>query len=312
MSETALSPRRPAWPLRMWNRLSRNPIVYKEFRSRMRQRRALWFIILPLLGAAGLVLLVSLIVLEENNTADFESRRQVGQAVFIVIIGIQATLAMLIAPAISAGALASEHEHQTYDLLRVTLLSARSLVWGKFVASAAFILLLMLLQLPLLSLTFLFGGIEPAEILVHTSVNLASVLYFCSIGILISSLNRRALPATIGAYVVSALLSIFLPLLLLLLGALFFDALDIPSSSALVQAFLMAGGLFLVSLSPPATMLVSENFLQDGDLWYTSTTLNNGTTLYAPSPWLIFLALSLLLTLLFLGLTVRRVKRKER
>ncbi len=312
MTADTASPRRPAWPLRMWNGLRRNPIIYKEFRSRMRQRRALWFIILPLLGAAGLIILVSLTVLQESNAADFESRRQVGQAVFIVIIGIQATLAMLVAPSISAGALASEHEHQTYDLLRVTLLSARSLVWGKFVASAAFIIFLMLLQVPLLAITFLFGGIEPAEILVHTSVNLASVLYFCSLGVFISSLNRRSLPATIGAYVFAGMLSVFLPIMLLLVGTLVFGAFDSANLPPLMEALMMAGALLLVALSPAGTMLTSEIFLQDGDLWYTTTTLSNGVTLYSPTPWVVFLVLSSLLTLFFLGLTVRRVQKKDK
>ncbi len=312
MSESAASPPSPSLLKRVWYSTSRNPIIYKEFRSRMRQRRAVLFIILPLLGAAGLILLVTLAAIDNISQANFETQRRIGQVIFFIMVGIQAAITMLIAPAVSAGTLAAEHEHQTYELLRTTLLSARGLVWGKFVASVSFILLLLLLQVPLLSIAFIFGGIEPEEILVHTIVNIFSTLYFCSIGIFVSSLNRRSLPATIGSYIFANAIGVFLPLVILFLGTLFFGLQDPAQYSLPVEILIIAGGLILVALSPPATMLASEIFLQDGNLWYVSNTLQNNTILYLPAPWLIFIFITLATTALFLWLTVRRVSRKDR
>ncbi|GAB4531701.1 MAG: ABC transporter permease [Anaerolineales bacterium] len=293
--------------------LQNNPIIYKEFRSRMRTRWAQAFLLAPTLLTSVVVMITSGLLYENNNSLNFESQRAVGSGIFAIVVIAQAVIAILIAPAVSAGALAGEHERQTYDLLRTTLLSARSLVLGKYVAAVAFIMLLILLQMPILSLAFFFGGIEPTEIVMHTTVNLVSVLYFCSAGIFISSLNRRILPATISTYVFVSMLAAILPMLFTFLGALFFSLLTFDHPSLSMEIVLAGLTLLFLASNPAAAMISSEMFLQEEQwFWHTEVTLKNGTTLYGPAPWLLYAIFNTLLALFFLYMTIRRVRRTER
>ncbi len=301
-------------PGRVWRALRNNPIIYKEFRSRMRPHRTQLFLLAPTLLTAGTAFSTSgLLYGNGYNTLDFEDQRTIGIGIFAIVIIAQIIIALLITPAISAGTISGERERQTYDLLRTTLISARDLVLGKYVTAVAFILLLILLQTPILSLAFLFGGIEPTEIVLHTTVILVTVLYFCSIGVFISSLNHRTLPSTVAAYVFTGVLTAILPALLAFLGSLFLRldfVNDLPTGGEIALAVLI---LLFLSSNPIAAMISGEVYLQNHqELWYVSVTLSNGITLYGPSPWLLYAILSTLLSVFFLYLTIRRVQRPER
>ncbi len=305
---------RLVWPLRrLWHALRNNPIIYKEFRSRMRTRRVQFFLLIPTLFTAGTTFATSGLLYSNDNNLNFEDQRAIGIGIFTIVIIAQAMIALLITPAVSAGAISGERERQTYDLLRTTLISARDLVLGKYVTAVAFILLLILLQTPILSLAFLFGGIELTEIVMHTTVILVTVLYFCSIGMFISSLNHRTLPSTVATYVFIGALTVILPALLTFLGVLLSD-LDfinnLPAGGEIALAILV---LLFLSINPIAAMISGEGYLQsDQKFWYITETLSNGTTLYGPSPWLLYAILNTLLTVFFLYLTIRRVQRPER
>lgn len=300
-------------PKRVWRALRNNPIIYKEFRSRMRTRRAQLFLVMPTLSTAGVVFSTSGLLYSNNNSLNFEEQRMIGIGIFVIVIIAQAIIALFITPAVSAGTISGERERQTYDLLRTTLISARDLVLGKYVTAVAFILLLILLQTPILSLAFLFGGIEPTEIVMHTTVILVTVLYFCSIGMFISSLNHRTLPSTVAAYVFTGLLTAILPALLTFLGTLFLNLDFISDLSTSGEIALAAMSLLFLSSNPIAAMISGEVYLQGSQkFWYVSETLSNGITLYGPSPWLLYAILSTLLTVFFLYLTIRRVQRPER
>jgi len=123
-----------------------------------------------------------------------------GQGLFLYLLIFQMVLLTFITPALTAGAISSEREHQTIDLLFVTRIPAFSILWGKLVASMSFVLLLLLLSVPIFSLVFLFGGIELDQVLVAFLVTAVSALTLGIIGIACSTAFRRTLPATVAAY----------------------------------------------------------------------------------------------------------------
>lgn len=311
--EPVKSPRsRPGWQ----ERLRSNPVMVKELRSRMRGGRAFAILTAYLALLALVAGLTYLAFTTTNRTAGSVDERQIyGKVIFGIIVWLELTVVSFTAPALTAGAIAAEREHQTYDLLRATLLSARSLVFGKFASGLAFILLLLFAALPLQSLAFLFGGIAPEEVLGATGVLIATAVSFCAVGIFCSSFTRRTLVATVLAYGFAILLVFGLPILFLIGISLLNTAFGGGFTSQLkpgVETVLFAGGWLLVCLNPSAALLASEVVLLDQQsLFLFKLPLTHGGSLTLLSPWLPNIVLSLLFSLVLLWLSIRTLRRME-
>jgi ABC-2 type transport system permease protein len=136
-----------------------NPMIRKELRQRMRERRG-W--ILPSLY---LLTLSAVITVAYYSTAWGGSQQiqgwQVGAALFLTLAYTQLVLLLLLAPIFSAGALTIEKEQRTLGGLLTSLLQPAQIWWGKFAASLMFVLLLLIIGLPVLSAVFAFGGVGP-------------------------------------------------------------------------------------------------------------------------------------------------------
>ena len=89
---------------------------------------------------------------------------QKGQQLFWALFQGQVALILLIIPALATGALAQERERQTLMPLLLTPLSPLQIVWGKAGGVLSIIGLLLLATLPLTSLCFLLGGVEPGRL----------------------------------------------------------------------------------------------------------------------------------------------------
>ena len=99
-----------------------------------------------------------------------------------------------------------EREQQTYQMLATCGLRPAHIIWGKLMAAVAFVALLLTSSLPLVSLSFLLGGVSPGEVF-GTYVSLAlSAFVFGSIGILCSASLRATAAATVATYAAVILL----------------------------------------------------------------------------------------------------------
>ncbi len=178
-----------------------NPIVAKEYRSRMRTWRSplAMTVYILLIGGLGWAIF-SAMAFSARSGYNGGGAANYGQGLFLYLLIFQMVLLTFITPALTAGAISSEREHQTIDLLFVTRIPAFSILWGKLVASMSFVLLLLLLSVPIFSLVFLFGGIELDQVLVAFLVTAVSALTLGIIGIACSTAFRRTLPATVAAY----------------------------------------------------------------------------------------------------------------
>jgi ABC-type transport system involved in multi-copper enzyme maturation permease subunit len=292
-----------------------NPVLLKELRGRMRGRRA--FVVLTgYLVAVGLIVaLVYAVALSSSGGGLVVNERQTfGKAIFGIVVWMNLTMISFVAPAVTAGAISSERERQTYDLLRTTLLSARGLVLGKYVSALAFILILLLAALPLQSLAFLFGGVEWPEMIVSTLMLIAAALLFAAGGLLFSSLSARTLVSTVLAFGFTVFSLFGLPALGMVLLTIFGAIVGNSSQqlSATAEAVLIVLAWLGGSTNPIIAGIASEVILlEQGSIWTFSVPLQNGVTLYLLSPWLLFLATAALLTLACLGLSIRRVQRRD-
>jgi ABC-type transport system involved in multi-copper enzyme maturation permease subunit len=176
-----------------------NPLIVKDAVSRMRSWRApvVLTLYLGLLAAFG----YSIFLIEAINLAGSHTgAAQIGGLVFSYLTFFQLTLVSLFAPALAAGAVSGERERQTFDVLLVSRVTALGIVWGKLVASVAFMLLLILGALPLFAAVFLFGGIDFEQFVVTQLLTASTAVTIGAISVFLSSAFRRTLPSTVTAY----------------------------------------------------------------------------------------------------------------
>jgi ABC-type transport system involved in multi-copper enzyme maturation permease subunit len=296
--------------------LKANPVVLKELRSRMRGSRAFWMLTayLVLLSIGMIVILLGYAASERSGAGGF-IRPVIGKALFGMAFGLELLTISFIAPALTAGAISSEREQNTIDLLRTTLLSARAMVLGKLFTSLSYLILLLFTALPFQSLAFLFGGIATEEVLISILLLFVTSLAFCSMGLFFSSFLRRTLMSTALSYGCAVLLVFGLPMALILglvmFGRFFPGLSQDPNSSMIV--FLLLIGWILVSVNPIATAILSELlFLQEQALFTFSYPLPEGETLTIISPWISYSFTYLIISFLLIWLSIRMVRRVEK
>ena len=178
-----------------------NPVLTKELRVRMRGARAYW-IIFGYLSFLALVLLVQyaawLSRVQFNGGASDASR--LGTDIFNMIIVTQVFLVLFITPAITSGALTIEREQQTMDLLTLTRLPRHSIITGKLLAAAAFTALLLVSSLPLISICFMLGSIDPMMVFSYYCMMLFGSLMIGAMGLMWSSLAKTTTQAVMFTY----------------------------------------------------------------------------------------------------------------
>lgn len=214
-------------------------IIQKELRGRMRGLTAPFLVT----GYVALLALITLGLFDAFSDRPFMGGPELaalGVQVFNVLNVFQTGLVMLVAPALTAGAIAGEKDRQTFDLLLSTRLTAFSIVAGKLVTSLAFMLLLILASIPLLSVVFLFGGVSAALVVRGIAVQVVTALVMGAGGLFFSTVVRRATAAT----ALGIVLALFLGLGTVLVGLLAppIGAKAIPLDQAPPGTILVEGG----------------------------------------------------------------------
>jgi ABC-type transport system involved in multi-copper enzyme maturation permease subunit len=206
----SLRGRRPS--VRMSSGIS--AIIVKELRGRMRGRRAFVIITLHVLLLAVFAWMFERLSEEAINlsssfggTSTFASA-SVGRAVFLGLLFLQTLMISVLAPAATAGAISSEREHQTLELLAVTPISSLAIVLGKLFSALAWVFVLVLASIPITALVFVFGGVAPDDVIRGYIVLFATVIGLGSVGIFFSALTRRTGAATGLTFVVTLALII--------------------------------------------------------------------------------------------------------
>lgn len=303
---TNLAPTQSSRWKRLWYSLTNNPITIKELRSRMRGRRAFTVLTIYLLFAIGLVGLIYTSV-TANSTPSPTVSRDAGQATFVTILSIQTFLVLFMAPAFTAGAVSGERERQTYDLLRTTLLSPRDFVLGKLISALSYVVLLIIAAIPLLSLSFILGGIVLAEVVVSQLLLVFTALAYAMLGLYFSTITRSTMAASVSTYATTFFLTVGLPLLVLLFGSIFAAASFTGSTSWLGEMILTYGGMSLAAINLPATLTMSDVVLrEEGSLWGFFSTIG-GYRMWIFSPWYFNLLFHSLMALFLFRRTARHV-----
>jgi ABC-2 type transport system permease protein len=291
--------------------------VVKELRGRMRGMRAFVVLTVYLTLMSGFVTLLYVLYSSSLSYAGYASGGQIGRVLFIGIVGTELFLVTFIAPTFTAGAISGERERQTYDLLRTTLLPARSLVVGKLVSALSYVLLLLLAAIPLQSIAFLFGGVTEAEVILSLVILVVTAITLGSVGIYFSSFMQRTLTASIMTYGVALFVTLGLPLIVFIIATLLNPLFGrLGDASPAIQSVLIYGLGLLISTNPLATALMTEYYLVNKQQvgFFTETYLSAGKPFQLPlvSPWIAFTTLYLIVSVILVVLAIRRVRRIEK
>ena len=139
-----------------------NPILSFSATRRMRSFRTLLIAGIWLLVMLGTALLMMGNLF--GTDVSFNSLRSGVSCYQLLNIG-QFVLIILVAPAMTSGAIAGERERQTLELLLVTNTRSFRIVWGKAMESFAMLALLIVCGLPVMCLTLIAGAVTLPQIL---------------------------------------------------------------------------------------------------------------------------------------------------
>jgi ABC-type transport system involved in multi-copper enzyme maturation permease subunit len=169
-----------------------NPLLTKELRTIARSGK---------MYAIGVILIIALSALTfgliwEASTTERTLDPEYGRGMFLSFVAVLTLAICLIFPAFTAGAISSERERRTFELLRVTLLKPHQYLVGKMGPVLIYILIILSASLPVAILMLPLGGISTAELIYCYMVTFIPAMAFSLIGLMWSSVFRNTRTST--------------------------------------------------------------------------------------------------------------------
>ncbi|NTV63324.1 MAG: ABC transporter permease subunit [Oscillochloris sp.] len=284
--------------------LLRNPVLTRELRGRIRGWRALILLVIYL-SITGLITFLVYTATAGTFTGgvnQLDAGPNIGKAIFITVMAATLVQVCVITPALTAGAISGERERQSYDLLITTLLSPLQIILGKLTSALAFAMLLIFAALPMAGLSFLFGGVSGTELAIGVVGLAATAICYATMGIFFSTVMRTTLAANITALGVVIFLLLIIPFFFFV-GSIAIGAFN--DNPDIVYIYTM--GLLLCA-HPFIALGLTEAALVGGENpFYVHIPASSGD-IFVPSPWLVYLFLTILATAFFLVLSVRLLR----
>jgi len=274
-----------------------NPIYEREHRVSTRSLK---------LSIAILVfnfIIAAVTLIEMNDVVDFARKTSFIDytsflQIFRLVIFVPALLIIFVAPSFIAGTISDERQRGTLEILLTTKMTAKSIVFGKFLSLFASIMLILISQLPILAILFLYGGITVLDIIKLIINFVVFVVLIISMGIFCSSTARKTGVATALLY--SGVLGLFIGTLILYFLAANSFAMD---ENGLFEIVFIRFSKFVLLFNP----LVSIDFLLSNIMGEDSSDIL--VSLFWYKNWYyINMILDLGLSFVFLALSILKIK----
>ncbi|MDN7244343.1 ABC transporter permease [Planococcus shenhongbingii] len=175
-----------------------NPVLIKEIKLRFRNLKSFTGILFYLVAMS--VFVFGFIFLTTTLTGSGFFRPDESFMLFTMMTYIQLGLILFITPGLTAGAISTEREKQTLNILLTTAQTSFQIIFGKMSSSIAFLLLMIVSGLPIYSLVFLYGGVSPSQLAVIFLFYFLTLLTIGSIGVMYSTLLRKTIVSMIATY----------------------------------------------------------------------------------------------------------------
>ena len=182
---------------------SLNPIVVKELKQAVQGK---FLIVVLMLLLVVQLFTMGIFLATQPASWSFNA----GQNIFMILLGILSATCLLFVPAYTGIRLASERSDANVDLLFITTLRPRSIIWGKFLAALILTVLLYSACMPFMTFTYLLRGIDLLSIFVLLGFNFIVVATGIQCAILIGCLpTNRVFKAILGVLWLAAVVGIF-------------------------------------------------------------------------------------------------------
>lgn len=259
-------------------------LLTKELRTRLRSERTVWVMVIYIL----LLVLIGWGYLSLSGY-NLNNLSMIGSVLYTLLAMVQLALLIFITPAFTSTAINGEKERQTFDLLLCSRLSSFSLVVGKMLAGLTNSLLLIAASIPVFSLVLFFGGISPAEMLLALLIYVVTALVVGSFGLFCSTVFKRPSLSTSITYVLT------LAWVLVPLGLMYVFIFQPATRGINTEYFLIAHpAMALVDIANPNT----PNYTFGALHWNLA-------------PWVAYVILCLIGTLIFILLSMLMVKPRR-
>ncbi len=180
-----------------------NPVMARELTERFRGPRAMILLSIYLLVIGG----ISIVIYRAESSigsgfggSPVTELAGIGQSLFESTLLLTMVLVLFLVPGLTAGSITGERERQTLLPLQVTLMRPISIVFGKVAAAVAFTALLVVATLPLLTLSYMIGGIRLIEVFQGLGVVLLTAFAVAVVSVACSAWMRRVQTSTVVAY----------------------------------------------------------------------------------------------------------------
>jgi ABC-type transport system involved in multi-copper enzyme maturation permease subunit len=178
-----------------------NPIMAREVKERMRTLRVPIVLAIYLLILGLIVFAIERGIARSGQYGAFTSALA-GRTVFHWLLFFLLMFVCFMVPAFTASTIASERERQTFHLVQVSLMSPSRIVLGKLGAAMLYLGVLILATLPLVSVSFVLGGVTPLDVLRGYGMVMFTGLTIALCGVGVSSRMRRTLGATVLTFLI--------------------------------------------------------------------------------------------------------------
>ncbi|WP_165228884.1 ABC transporter permease [Aquisphaera insulae] len=179
------------------------PVFFHELRAAARRRRT--FILRTGIGLLLLFLLISFVgqgryglhsPYHEYAPRDVAN---LGFDLFLATVWVEFLLILVLTPAYLAGSIAEERQRKILPYLLASPLGGVEIVCGKFASRLINLVTLLLMCLPILSLSLFLGGVDPLMVWLTAGVGFSSICFVASMSMVVSlycTLPRDAIIAT--------------------------------------------------------------------------------------------------------------------
>ncbi len=193
-------------------KLRLNPILKKDLRVIARNMKFSWGLF-AFEAVLGVIFLFAMLLMYES--VGYTNMYSSMVALFPIIGGTELVIVALITPILTASAITSEKEKQTFDILLTTVMTPHAIIRGKLLSAVTRVMMFVVGSIPLMAISFTVGGVSWWALFAFLLLTLVFAIYVGSIGIMSSTFSNKSLVSIIISYVIYGLLSggTFIPII---------------------------------------------------------------------------------------------------
>ena len=253
------------WMIRWGDRLS--PIVVKETRQALKSKQFVWTMILLLVCTVGWTMIG--IASQMPDLYFFPA----GMTLLTGYICMLMVPALLIVPIAAFFSMAGELNANTFDVLSITPLTSRRIVWGKIIVALVQLALFFSVLAPCIALTYLLRGVSISDLL-NLLPLLASVAFLLvSLSVVLGTFSRTVFQMILCSFLqMAAGIAALFSLSGFIFGALmsgggFGGEWEAYVAVWLFIAFILSYGYLATLVASASIGIIGENYARPIRLW---------------------------------------------